>query len=71
MVIEYTKLNDNTTTDAYDILDKTDLINRIQGSKIFSKFDCKSGFWQVKMHEESIPWTTFTMDNFYMSSWTL
>ena len=27
---------------------------------IFSKFDCKSGFWQVKMHLDSIPWTTFS-----------
>ena len=44
-VLDYRKLNDNTMTDAYDIPDKTDLINRIQGSKIFSKFDCESGFW--------------------------
>ena len=60
MVIDYRKLNENTMTDAYDIPDKTDLINRIQSSNIFSKFDCKSGFWQIKMHEESILWTAFT-----------
>lgn len=39
---------------------KTELINRIQGRKVFSKFDCKSGYWQIKMHEDSIEWTTFT-----------
>jgi len=38
----------------------TQLINRIQGCFIFSKFDCKSGFWLVKMHPDSIEWTTFT-----------
>ena len=29
MVIDYRKLNNNTMIDVYDILDKTDLINRI------------------------------------------
>ena len=38
----------------YDISDKTKLFNNIQGSKIFSKFDCKSGFWQIKMHPDRI-----------------
>ena len=60
MVINYKRLNDNTRTDGYKLPDKTELINRIQGKKIFSKFDCKSGYWQVRMHEESIEWTAFT-----------
>ena len=29
-------------------------------ANIFQKFDLKAGFWQVKMEEESIPWTAFT-----------
>ena len=60
MVINYKRLNDNTRTDGYKLPDKTELINRIQSKKIFSKFDCKSGYWQVRMHEESIEWTAFT-----------
>ena len=44
MVIDYRRLNDNTVDDAYDILDKTELLNSIRGNKIFSKFDLKSGF---------------------------
>ena len=60
MVINYKRLNDNTVDDAYNIPNKQEWINRIQGSKIFSKFDLKAGFWQVKMAEESIPWTAFT-----------
>ncbi|GLT29446.1 hypothetical protein SLA2020_043150 [Shorea laevis] len=60
MVINYKRLNDNTYEDAYRIPDKDQLINCIQNSEIFSKFDCKSGFWQIKMEKESIPWTAFT-----------
>ena len=41
MVIDYRRLNDDTVDDAYDIPDKTELLNIIQGSKMFSKFDCK------------------------------
>lgn len=43
MIINYKRLNDNTRTDAYKLPDKSKLINRIQGKRIFSKFDCKSG----------------------------
>ena len=39
MVIDYRRLNDNTVDDAYDIPDKTEILNSIQGSNIFSKFD--------------------------------
>lgn len=60
MVINYKRLNDNTIDDAFNIPNKQEWINRIQGSKYFSKFDLKAGFWQVKMAEESIPWTAFT-----------
>src|SRR6266536_1076751 len=60
MVINFKRLNDNTVDDAYNIPNKQEWINRIQGSKYFSKFDLKAGFWQVKMAEESIPWTAFT-----------
>ena len=60
MAINYHRLNDNTIDDAYDIPDKTELINNIQNSKGSSKFDCKSEFWQIKMHPDSMEWTAFT-----------
>lgn len=41
MVINYKRFNDNTIDDAYNIPDKTVLINKIQDCKIFSKFDLK------------------------------
>ena len=36
------------------------LINCIQGCNIFSKFDCKSKFWKIKMEQKSIELTTFS-----------
>ena len=60
MVINYKRLNNNTEDDGYDILTKEYLLGKIKDSTIFSKFDCKSGFWQVKMHPDSIPWKDFS-----------
>lgn len=60
VVMNYTRLNDNIHEDGYCIPNKDVLINKIQGSNWFSKFDLKSGFWQVKMHPEPTPWTAFT-----------
>ena len=60
MVMDYTRLNDNTNEDGYCIPDKDVLINKIQNNYWYSKFNLKSGFWQIKMHPESISWTAFT-----------
>ena len=60
MVINYKRLNDNTEDDEYDIPTKEYLLGKIKDCTTFSKFDCKSGFWQVKMHLDSIPWTDFS-----------
>ena len=50
MVIDYKRLNDNTKDDGYDIPTKEYLLGKIKDCTIFSKFDCKLGFWKVKMH---------------------
>ena len=54
MVINYKKLNDNAIFDGYYIPSRIVLFNRIRGASWFSKMDCKSGYWQIKMDEESI-----------------
>ncbi|KAL0413382.1 UNVERIFIED_CONTAM: Enzymatic polyprotein [Sesamum radiatum] len=36
------------------------LIDCIKGAKVFSKFDCKSGFYQIKMENESKRFTAFS-----------
>ena len=60
MVINYKRLNDNTYDDAYKIPNKDSLINSIQGCKYFSQLDYKSGFCQIRLEEDSKPWTTFS-----------
>ncbi|GJY82278.1 putative polyprotein [Tanacetum coccineum] len=59
MVFNYKSLNDNTYKGTHYSLPGITRIKRIGGAKIFSKFDLKSGFHQVAMEEESIPWTAF------------
>jgi hypothetical protein len=44
MVVNYKRLNDNMVDDACNIPNKQKWINRIQGSKYFSKFNLKAGF---------------------------
>ena len=60
MVVNYKQLNDNTIFDGYFLPHKETLIHKTRGKKLHSKFDCKSGFYQIKMDEESKPLTTFS-----------
>lgn len=59
LVFNYRTLNDNTYKDQYSLPGINTIIQRIGQANIFSKFDLKSGFHQVAMEEESIPWTAF------------
>lgn len=59
MVYNYKMLNDNTYKDQYSLPGINSIIKSLGNAKVFSKFDLKSGFHQVAMDEESIPWTAF------------
>ncbi|ABS76283.1 polyprotein [Bougainvillea chlorotic vein banding virus] len=59
MVFNYKTLNDNTYRDPYSLPGINTIIQKVGRSKIYSKFDLKSGFHQVAMDPESIPWTAF------------
>ena len=43
------EVNKNTKFDGYYIPNKEILINLAKGKNYYSKFDCKLGFWQIKM----------------------
>ena len=59
MVINYKEVNKNTKFDRYYIPNKEILINLTRGKNYYSKFDCKSGFWKIKIDNDSIPITIF------------
>ena len=59
MCIDYRRLNAITKKDSFPLPLIEDLIDKLQGAKIFSKIDLKSGFHQVTMDPDSIDRTTF------------
>ena len=59
--IDFRRLNDRTEKDSFPMPKMIDTMETMVGAKIFSTMDLKSGFWQVKMAEESRPYTAFTV----------
>nr|ABI47987.1 ORF4 protein [Dioscorea bacilliform virus] len=59
MVFNYKRLNDNTEKDQYSLPGINTILKRVGQSKIYSKFDLKSGFHQVAMAPQSVEWTAF------------
>ena len=55
------KLNNRTVKDTYSLSHIDETLDSLQGSQWFSSLDLKSGYWQVKMDEESKPLTVFTV----------
>lgn len=51
-VINYKPLNEVLQWIRYPLPNKKDLIDRLHNASIFSKFDIKSGFWQIKIEEK-------------------
>lgn len=60
LVINYKPLNSVLEWIRYPIPNKKDLITRLSNATIFSKFDLKSGFWQIQIHPKHRYKTAFT-----------
>ena len=58
-VIDYRSLNDAIRKDNYPLPRIDDLIDRVQGAKVFSVFDLKSGYHQVMMDNDDAYKTAF------------
>ncbi|RDX97412.1 hypothetical protein CR513_19821, partial [Mucuna pruriens] len=61
LVINYKPLNQALQWIRYPIPNKKDLLNRLNSARIFSKFDMKSGYWQIQIKETDRYKTAFTV----------
>ena len=70
LVINYKPLNKALKWIRYPIPNKKDLLNRINKANFFSKFDLKSGFWQIQIDPKDKYKTAFTVP-FGQYEWTV
>nr|GEY92940.1 putative reverse transcriptase domain, ribonuclease H-like domain, aspartic peptidase domain protein [Tanacetum cinerariifolium] len=61
MCIDYRELNKLTIKNRYPLPKIDDLFDQLQGSQYLSKIDLRSGYHQLRVHEEDIPRTAFRM----------
>ncbi|GJS87555.1 putative reverse transcriptase domain-containing protein [Tanacetum coccineum] len=59
MCINYRELNKLTVKNRYPLPRIDDLFDQLQGSQFFSKIDLRSGYHQLRVHEDDIPKTAF------------
>ncbi|GJR86201.1 putative reverse transcriptase domain-containing protein [Tanacetum coccineum] len=62
MTIHYCELNKLTMKNRYPLLRIDELFDQLQGSRVYSKIDLRSGYHQIKVQEEDIPKTTFRLN---------
>ncbi|GJT19678.1 hypothetical protein Tco_0878384 [Tanacetum coccineum] len=59
MCIDYRELNKLTVKNRYPLPRIDDLFDQLQGSRVYSKIDLRSGYHQLRVREEDIPKTAF------------
>ncbi|GJS37517.1 retrotransposon protein, putative, ty3-gypsy subclass [Tanacetum coccineum] len=59
MCINYRELNKVTVKNRYPLLRIDDLFDQLQGSRVYSKIDLRSGYHQLRVREEDILKTSF------------
>nr|GEX89715.1 putative reverse transcriptase domain-containing protein [Tanacetum cinerariifolium] len=59
MCIDYCELNKLTVKNRYPLPRIDDMFDQLQGSRVYSKIDLRSGYHQFRVREEDIPKTAF------------
>src|ERR1043165_9634284 len=60
MCVDYRRLNEVTIQNKYPLSKIEDLFNQLNGARVFSKIDLRTGYHQLKVRESDIPKTAFT-----------
>ena len=55
LCIDYRQLNKVTIRNQYPLPRIDDLFDQLQGAKVFSKIDLRSGYHQLKVRREDVP----------------
>jgi hypothetical protein len=59
LCVDLTGLNAAVKREVHPMSSVDESLARLRGSKVFTKLDANSGFWQMPLSEESRPYTTF------------
>src|SRR3954469_13071335 len=59
MCVDYRKLNEVTIKNKYPLPKIEDLFDQLNGDRVFSKIDLRTGYHQLKVRQSDIPKTAF------------
>ena len=57
--IDYRRLNEVTRLDSYPLPWIDDLLDQLDQARYFTTLDLASGYWQIRVHKDSVPKTAF------------